>query len=83
MIASHWWQGTSGRWYIHTIYSIAAELQLGACSYFFGRQNPDGTRVPLYVGQTKDGDNRLTITRHEKFAPALRLGRSLRGSVIP
>jgi hypothetical protein len=76
LLPSHWWQGRSGRWYIHTIFPINALPELWACNYILARPKWDGTREPFYIGQTKDGETRLGVTRHEKFAPALRLGAS-------
>jgi hypothetical protein len=49
----HWWQGRSGRRYIHTIFPINAVPDLWACNYILARPKWDGTREPFYFGQTK------------------------------
>src|SRR2546426_9911366 len=54
----HWWQGASGRWYIHTIYPIHAVPDfITACNYIFtvpsltGRGNPSiSVRVTNLIG---------------------------------
>ena len=76
---THWWQGASGRWYIHTIYPIHSIPEfIRACNYIFARPGNlthfDGTgeRVPLYIGESGEFDERLD--RHEKLGQALRLG---------
>jgi hypothetical protein len=76
---THWWQGASGRWYVHTIYPIDAIPDfIRACNYIFARPGHlthfDGTgnRVPLYIGESGEFDQRLD--RHEKLGSALRLG---------
>ncbi len=50
--------------------------ELEGCNYILARPRLDGRgfRDALYIGQTKNGDNRLSISRHEKFLPAQRLG---------
>lgn len=68
----HWWQGSSGSWYIHTIYPINSVLDFKACNYIFARPRFDGTREPFYIGQSGEFDQRLA--RHEKLGAAIRLG---------
>ena len=71
----HWWQGASGYWYVHWIYKIDAIPEyLHRCNYVLVRRQWDGKAEPVYIGQTGDGENRLTLSRHEKFHAALRLG---------
>ena len=67
-----WWQGASGAWYIHTVYSIGALPDFKACNYIFAGPRFDGKRQPYYIGES--GDFAERIDRHEKFLPALRLG---------
>jgi hypothetical protein len=69
----HKWKGASGQWYIHSIFSIYNLPELGACNYILARYtwNANGFRVPLYIGQGKEG--RLNAN-HEKFKPAIELG---------
>jgi len=69
---TYWWQGASGRWYIHTVYPIHAIPGFKACNYIFARPRFDGTREPFYIGQSGEFDERLD--RHEKLGPALWLG---------
>lgn len=70
---THWWQGASGHWYIHNIYSIHSIPEwLGVCNYLFARPLQNGKREPFYIGESGNFD--IRISRHEKFAPALRLG---------
>jgi hypothetical protein len=76
---THWWQGASGRWYVHTIYAIDAIPDfIRACNYIFAcpghltHFDGTGNRVPLYIGESGEFDQRLD--RHEKLGPARRLG---------
>jgi hypothetical protein len=68
----HWWQGASGRWYVHTIYPIGAVPDFNACNYIFARPRSDGTREPFYIGHIGEFD--LRLDRHEKLGPALQVG---------
>ncbi len=69
----YWWQGASGHGYVHTVYPIHAIPDfIKACNYIFARPRFDGTREPLYIGESGAFDQRLNS--HEKLGAALRLG---------
>jgi hypothetical protein len=70
----HWWRGETGNWYIHTIFSINNLPEIECCNYILARPSENGYRYALYNGQTGDGSNRLTISQHEKFRPAINMG---------
>ncbi len=67
------WQGASGRWYAHSVFSLYAIPDwIAACNYIFTAPRPDGLRSPLYVGESGEFDVRLG--QHEKLPEVLRLG---------
>jgi hypothetical protein len=67
------WQGASGRWYAHSVFSIRAiPDRIAACNYIFTAPRPDGQRNPLYVGESSEFNVRLA--QHEKLSDVLRLG---------
>ncbi len=69
------WQGASGRWYAHSVFSIyAIPNWIAACNYIFTAPRPDGLRSPLYVGESGEFDVR--VGQHEKLPDVLRLGGS-------
>ena len=66
------WQGASGRWYAHSVFSIRAIPDwIAACNYIFTAPRPDGLRSTLYVGESGEFDVRLA--QHEKLPDVLRL----------
>jgi len=67
------WQGASGRWYAHSVFSIHAIPDwIAACNYIFTAPRPDGLRSALYVGESGEFDVRLG--QHEKLPEVLWLG---------
>jgi predicted GIY-YIG superfamily endonuclease len=72
----HDWQGESGRWYVHSISTFGEIRKFGGpANYVFARRNWDGTRVPLYIGQTQDLSSRMTQHLNEGLVNrAVKLG---------
>lgn len=52
--AFHYWRGTSGRRYLHSVYTLIGCPALPQANYILVRRYPDGSRVALAFGQTKD-----------------------------
>lgn len=70
----HWWVGQSGKRYLFEVLlpSDIGEADGAGIVYIPARERPDGFFDPLYIGQTRDGYDR--ISGHEKLAAARRLG---------
>jgi hypothetical protein len=68
----HRWRGESGQWYDFAIYGIDEFFDFERVVYVIGRARSDGYFDPLYIGQSGEGDVRLS--KHEKMPPARRLG---------
>ena len=69
-----WWQGASGRWWITTVYPVTRTNIDLASVYLIVRRNPDGTRTPLYIGQTDDTARRMSDHAHSTLFAAMILG---------
>jgi hypothetical protein len=63
-----WQGGNTLNWYLHWIYPFSTELEFRYANYIFVERQSDGTRVPLYIGET--GDTGIRFRTHEKFAVA-------------
>lgn len=48
----HYWRGESGARYLHTVYSLVDCPELPKATYILVRRDLNGTRVPLWIGQT-------------------------------
>jgi hypothetical protein len=62
------WQGKSGREYEYGTYPIGTSFKQVRGNYIFSKKTSSGYWVPLYIGQTKNLDQRLE--NHEKEACA-------------
>jgi len=69
----YYWMGHSGISYIHTVYPFANFPGFaGPTNYIFVKRHSDGSRQPLYIGQS---DNlHLRLKRHEKYLSAILAG---------
>ncbi len=66
------WQGESGNWYYHSIFSIDEIPAYKEANYIFVQRDYTGKRRALYIGQSGVFSDRLS--QHEKFSPAVRMG---------
>lgn len=48
----HYWRGASGLRYLHTVYPLLDCPAVPRATYILARSAPDGSRLPLAVGQT-------------------------------
>lgn len=62
------WRGASGDWHTHDVVVFSPYIDVSDANYAFVRRNPDGSRVPLYWGETQDSGERFP--HHEKFEAA-------------
>lgn len=69
-----WWQGASGRSWITTIFPICYTGIYLSSVYVMVRRNPDGSRVPLYIGQTDNTERRMSEHARSKLFAAMILG---------
>lgn len=69
---THWWQGQSGYWYIHSAFKIDAIPPLLAANYIFVKRTNAGLCEAIYVGEAADLRERLK--QHEKLWLAMMLG---------
>ena len=67
-----WWQGVSGNWYIHTVYSLTDLPAFRGYSFVLVQRDESGHCTPLYFGQVGACDGPLS--KHRKFWPAQVLG---------
>ena len=65
--AFHYWRGTSGRRYLHTVYTLIGCPVIPQANYILIRRLEDGRRIALAFGQTKDDAMTLNLAhlRHE------------------
>ena len=65
--AFHYWRGSSGRRYLHSVYSLIGCPALPRANYILVRRRDDGSRTPLSFGQTKDDAISLNLAhlRHQ------------------
>ncbi|MBX4967198.1 hypothetical protein [Rhizobium binae] len=71
----HWyWQGSSGNWWITTIYPLVGSHVELSSVYVMVRRDPDGRRHPLYIGQTSDTSRRMDEHDRDKLRQAVLLG---------
>lgn len=65
--AFHYWRGSSGNRYLHSVYSLIGCPALPQANYILVRRHEDGTRDALVFGQTKADANSLNLAhlRHE------------------
>ena len=66
------WPGESGLKYKYSIHSIEANFPEKAGNYIFAKETSPGSWKPIYIGQTKNLNERLE--NHEKEACAKRSG---------
>ncbi|AEH77528.1 hypothetical protein SM11_chr0245 [Sinorhizobium meliloti SM11] len=69
-----WWQGASGYWWITTIYPLSAIPDFASTVYVMVRRNDDGSRTPLYIGQTNNTARRMSEHLNDKLFLAQLLG---------
>jgi hypothetical protein len=68
----HQWQGASGNWYVHTVFSLWSVPVLFAANYMFVARGSDGRCRAIYIGQSSKFYSRFAT--HEKFWPAVFAG---------
>ena len=68
----HWWAGASGQRYYFSVFGIDDLYDFDGIVYILARLRSDGFFDPLYIGQSGEGDVRLS--RHEKMPTARMLG---------
>ncbi len=66
------WPGKSGKTYVYWIYPIGHGMHEKAGNYLFAKETKPGNWLPVYIGQTKNLDQRLE--NHEKEECATRNG---------
>ncbi|OKP81179.1 hypothetical protein BTE77_02380 [Ensifer adhaerens] len=69
-----WWHGLSGRSIITTIYPLSLTEQVSPSVYIMVRRNADGSRDPLYIGQTKETSRRMSEHAGDKLMSAMMIG---------
>lgn len=57
----HYWQGASGKRYIHTVYSLFNCPELPKTNYVLVNRNMDGTCTPLVIGETTSNAESLNL----------------------
>jgi len=65
--AFHYWRGSSGRRYLHSVYTLIGCPALPRGNYILVRRYDNGIRVALAFGQTKDDADTLNLAhlRHQ------------------
>lgn len=71
---NYWWLGRSGFNWITTIYPLFYDFADTPAVYLMVRRNWDGTRSPIYIGQTDSLRRRMMEHTKDKLARAYRLG---------
>jgi len=66
------WTGNSGQKYLYYIYPIDASFKKEAGNYIFAKESKPNYWISVYIGQTKNLDQR--IENHEKEECAKRNG---------
>lgn len=66
------WQGRSGTWYVHSVFPLSLGTFVAGANYIMVQRLSDGSRKPIYVGQSENLRDRLP--RHEKLLAAQLLG---------
>lgn len=59
--AFHFWQGASGKRYIHSVYSLFTCPELPKANYILVKREPDGSCRALSIGQTKENASSLNL----------------------
>lgn len=59
--AFHFWQGASGKRYIHSVYSLFTCPELPKANYVLVRREENGECTALSIGQTKDNASSLNL----------------------
>jgi hypothetical protein len=57
----HYWDGASGKRYLHSVYSLIDCPELPMTNYIIVRRNANGERIPVYIGQTKADASSLDL----------------------
>ena len=57
----HYWQGASGKYYIHTVYSLFNCPELPKTNYILVNRNGDGNCAPLIIGETTSNAESLIL----------------------
>lgn len=70
----HGWRGQSGECYWFSACRLNEIYDFEGIVYILVRARPDGYFVPLYIGQSGEGNERLRPSKHEKLPAAQRLG---------
>ncbi|MEI5680651.1 MULTISPECIES: hypothetical protein [unclassified Mesorhizobium] len=70
----HWWQGSSGYWWIATVLPLGIPALVGPAVYVMVRRDTFGQTMPLYIGQTGNLSDRMAEHLPTKLASALALG---------
>ena len=50
----YYWLGASGERYLHTVFPIDADFTAIGANFIVVRRDPDGGRIPLYIGRMGD-----------------------------
>lgn len=63
----HYWRGTTGRRYLHTVYSLIECPEITKANFIVARREEDGSRTALLIGQTLDDTGSLNLAhlRHQ------------------
>ncbi len=69
--AFHFWQGTSGKRYIHSVYSLFACPQLPKANFILVKRDQEGNCTALQIGQTTEKSNSLNLAFLRKSAATL------------
>lgn len=59
--AFHFWQGASGKRYIHSVYSLFTCPELPKANYILVKREQDGSCRALSIGQTKEKASSLNL----------------------
>ncbi len=57
----HYWRGTSGERYLHSVYTLLDCPALPKATYIMVRRDRNGSRRPLHIGQTVEDTHSLNL----------------------
>ena len=69
-----WWPGRSGCRWITTVHPLFHNFSAQPAVYLMVRRDTDGSRYPLYIGQTENLRRRMMEHTKDKLMRAYRLG---------
>ena len=67
----HYWRGNSGKRYLHTVYSLVECPEMEKANYILVKNNPNGTRTAIHIGQTTMQEGSLNLASIRQLGAAM------------